>query len=141
MARVRDARESSAAYVGVTGDDAAMIPTRRPVRLIVGAAWIVVALAFAHLALDSTRPHAIDLHGAMAAITVAAAAMGVVTWLAPSRRPEVLSTLGGAFIVVVSVALILGHAAHETGLLLVASGLLIAMLSSQREQPADQASS
>ena len=117
-----------------------MTPTLRPVRLIVGAAWIVVALAFAHLALDSTRPHAIDLHGAMSTITVAAAAMGLATWLAPSRRLETLSTLGGAFIVLVSVALILGHAAHETGLLLVAGGLLIAMLSSQLEPAADQAS-
>lgn len=101
----------------------------RPARLITTAAWVVAAVSFAHLALDSTRPKSVDIHGLLAVAAVAAVMLASTAVLGRGAWPPLLSGVGGVVTVLVAIGLILGGAAHETGLALLACGAVIGIAS------------
>jgi hypothetical protein len=104
-------------------------PDARPARLITAAAWIVVAVSFAHVALDSTRPRSVDIHGLLAVAAVAAVILASTAVLGRGAWPSVVSVVGGVVTMFVAIGLILGRAAHETGLVLLACGAVIVVAS------------
>ena len=101
----------------------------RPARLITAAAWIVAAVSFAHLALDSARPRSVDIHGLLAAAAVGAAILARMLLLGHAAWPYAVSAAAGVATVLVAIGLVFARTAHETGLVLLACGAVIVVAS------------
>ena len=105
-------------------------------RVAISAAWMTASLAYLHLAIDSTRPRSIDLHGWLAVAAVVSFLFGAATVTSHHERLRVVSGLAAALTVVVALALIAARAAHETGVALLVAALAIALLSIPTREPA-----
>jgi hypothetical protein len=115
-----------------------IIRQRRLRRIGVTGTWLVVAAAFAHLAVDSTRPRSIDLQGILTVAAAGAVLLAAITWFGRGQRLRTASAAAGLLTVAVALALIALRAAHETGLALVMGGGLIAFLSLAVIEPPDR---
>lgn len=107
-------------------------------RLAVRAAWFAVALAFAHVALDSVRAGSVDIRGLLVMAAVVAVALVAATSLWSGPRLRLVSGAAGLLTMLAAIGLIFVRAAHETGLALIVGGAAIAFASIEPFEPEER---
>lgn len=98
-------------------------------RLVVVISWLATALAFAHLSFDSTRPRSVDLHGWLAVAAVGAVLLAGAACFVRRDGTRIVSAVAAVLTSAIALVLVIGRAAHETGIALLVASLLIAVVS------------